>query len=88
MDSVLSCLAECDCSIASQSRACSALSGGGIEDQCQESYPMKAGDGGGQTLIATAQATEAAGPGKGAFYDPASGQEDETSLGLRKFDDE
>ena len=40
-----------------------------------------------QALIITGQTTEAGHPGKGAFDDPASGQQDKAVLGLRQFDD-
>ena len=33
------------------------------------------------------ESSEAGGPGEGSFDDPSSGQQHETALGLRQFDD-
>jgi hypothetical protein len=40
----------------------------------------------GKSFIVSRQAAEAAGPGKGALHDPASGQEDESAPGFGEFD--
>ncbi|MEA3209008.1 MAG: hypothetical protein QOE70_2065 [Chthoniobacter sp.] len=43
---------------------------------------MKAGEGGGESLIIAAQAAKASGPGKGALDDPAAGQENKATFGF------
>jgi hypothetical protein len=40
-----------------------------------------------EAFVVFDESSEAGGPGEGSFDDPSSGQQHETALGLRQFDD-